>query len=213
MHAIYHKNYYYTPLLLGTYVTAIFLKPGLVHTMPVILIDVLRMVTQEQLATLYIRVKIMLVNRDGACLLVYARKMKNFNFFGASDARRVNSRRESVASVLSKKRQVKISNTSSSETSIVCTLFSLNQHTSMLVVGIRLLAYKHRVYGVLPTALTTATRLCTYVCIQPWFVCLTKNVNSAISQSLLKRVNKCHSIRFLRYIILKISSLACYLIR
>ncbi len=31
---------------------------------------------------------------------------------------------------------------------MVCTLFSLNQHTSMLAAGIRLLAYKHRVYGV-----------------------------------------------------------------
>ncbi len=35
--------------------------------------------------------KIMLVNQHGACVLAYARKLKNFNFFGASDAGRVNS--------------------------------------------------------------------------------------------------------------------------
>ncbi len=55
---------------------------------------------------------------------------------------------ESVASVLSKNRLFEISTTGIYETSIICTLFSLNQHTSVLAVGIRLLAYKRRVYGV-----------------------------------------------------------------
>ncbi len=50
----------------------------------------------------------------------------------------------SIASVLSKNRHLEISTTSIYETSIVCALFSLNQHTSMLAAGIRLLAYKHR---------------------------------------------------------------------
>ncbi len=81
--------------------------------------------------------------------------MKNFNFFGASDARWVNSQRlhhrESVASVLSVLRQFYKKQTiwnlyfSIYETSIICTLFSLNQHNSVFAEGIRLLAYKHRV--------------------------------------------------------------------
>ncbi len=92
-------------------------------------------------------------------MLAYARKLKIFNFFGA----RVYSQRLytlvkvlrvsfqccecliSVVSVLSKNRQFEISTTSIYETGILCTLFSSNQHTSMLAAGIHLLAYKHRV--------------------------------------------------------------------
>ncbi len=55
----------------------------------------------------------------------------------------------SVASVLSKKRLFEFSSTSIYQTSIICTPFSMNQHTNMLAAGIRLLAYKHRVYRVL----------------------------------------------------------------
>ncbi len=58
-------------------------------------------------------------------------------------------------SVLSKNRQFEFSSTSIYQTSIVCTSFRMNQHTNMLTGGIRLLAYKHRVYVVL------GMRLCT----------------------------------------------------
>ncbi len=95
-----------------------------------------------------------------ASVLAYERKLKNFNFFGATDAGRVNSQHlyplakvlrvsYQFCEFLSKNRQFEISATSIYEASIVCTLFSLNQHTSVLAAGIRLLAYKHRVYGVL----------------------------------------------------------------
>ncbi len=74
----------------------------------------------------------------------YARTFKNFNFFGASDAGRVNSQRlytlAKVLRVLSKNRLFEFSSTSIYQTSIVCTPFSLNQHTSMLAAGTRLLA-------------------------------------------------------------------------
>ncbi len=44
------------------------------------------------LADCNMRAKIMPVNQHGACrMLTYARKLKNFNFFGACDAGRVNS--------------------------------------------------------------------------------------------------------------------------
>ncbi len=77
-----------------------------------------------------------------ASVLAYARKLKIFNFFGTSDARRVNSQSLytlvkvlrvfiSAASVLSKNRQFEIFTTSIYETSIIRTLFSLNQHTSI----------------------------------------------------------------------------------
>ncbi len=130
----------------------------------------------------------------------------NFNFFGASDARRVNSQHlytlvkvlrvfhqccgcfirvadvlsvlrvfnqgcecfisvASVSSVLRmfykccecfiKKRLFGFSSTSIYQTSIVCTPFSMNRHINMLAVSIPILAYKHRVYGVLVTNIST----------------------------------------------------------
>ncbi len=75
---------------------------------------------------------------------------------------------ESVATVLSVlrvfyqccecfiKKQTEISMTSIYETIFLCTLFSLNQHTSMFATGIHLLAYKHHVYGVLAGSYTEA---------------------------------------------------------
>ncbi len=58
---------------------------------------------------------------------------------------------ESVASVLSENRLFEFSSSSIYQASIVYTPFTLNQRISRLAAGISLLAYKHRVYGVLLT--------------------------------------------------------------
>ncbi len=57
-----------------------------------IMLVLLRMVTQEQLAT-FVHASENYASRPAWSMLAYARKLKNFNFFGASDARRVNSQR------------------------------------------------------------------------------------------------------------------------
>ncbi len=91
-----------------------------------------------------------LTSIEHASMLSYAMRLKNFNFFGASDAERVNSQRlYTLVKVLRmfyqcyeciiRKQMFEFSSTSIYQTSIVCTLFSLYQHTNMLAAGISLL--------------------------------------------------------------------------
>ncbi len=54
--------------------------------MLVIMLVVLQMVTQEQLAT-FVHASENDVSQPAWSVLVYARKLKSFNFFGASDVR------------------------------------------------------------------------------------------------------------------------------
>ncbi len=119
-----------------------------VHTMLVNMLVVLQMMMQEQLTT-----------SEHTSVPTCARVLKNFNFFSASDARRMNLQLLytlakvllvfckcyeyfiSVASVLSRNGLFEFSSTTIYQISIVCTPFSMNQHTNMLAVGICLLAY------------------------------------------------------------------------
>ncbi len=61
---------------------------SLAHTMLVIMLVVLRMVMQEELAT-FVQASEGYASEPAWSMLLYARKLKNFNFFGASDAERV----------------------------------------------------------------------------------------------------------------------------
>ncbi len=92
----------------------------------------------------------MLVNQHASVLTW---KLKIFNCFGASGAGRVNSQHlytlmKALGVFYQKTDCLNFLLPSIYQTGIVRTTFGLNQHTSTLAECTRLLAYKHRVYGI-----------------------------------------------------------------